>query len=130
MLLHFTLLVVLGLEDWRVRLTFGVLLLATMLYRAECQPPGQLKTVVKKRHAQIQLASITTPESIYVYDNSDKYHSNMGCTHVQNAIWQIMRHGGKKTAGVSRRVPCGTCMQNFRYEKEREDTCQIVEIIN
>ena len=121
MLLHLTLLVVLGLEDWRVRLTFGMLLLATMLYRAEGQPSGHLKRVVKKRHAQIQLASITTPESIFVYDNSDKYHSNMGCTHVHNAIWQIMRHEGKKTAGVSMRVPCGTCMQNFRYEKDRAE---------
>ena len=123
-----------------IRLTLGTLLLMTIFYlfnfhRAGGQSTGQLKNTIEKStqvreyiysripmyDAKTQVVGIDIPENIYVYDNSDKYHSHVGCAHLHKAVLKLMKNEGKKTEGVSKRVPCGICMGNYIDEKRRAE---------
>ena len=134
-ILHLSLLVVLGLDDWRVRLTFGVLIMIALHYGAKGRPrgnpEGQPQRVVRKRHVQAQCKDFPIPECVYVYNTSDKYHSNMGCMHTMEAIERIYSNTwNKKPTGCKRLTPCGTCVHNFQVEKDWADECQVIEILN
>ena len=133
-ILHSLLLVVLGLDDWRVRLLFGVLIMIALHYGAKGRPrgnpEGQPQRVVRKRHVQVQCKDFPIPECVYVYNTSDKYHSNMECMHAMEAIQRIYLNNDKKPTGCKRLTPCGTCVHNFQVEKDWADECQVIEILN
>ena len=134
-ILHSLLLVVLGLDDWRVRLSFGVLIMLVLHYKAKgrprVNPAGQPQQAVRKRHVRIQCKEFPIPDFVYVYDTSDKFHSNMGCPHAMEAVQRIyLQTWNKRPAGCKRLTPCGTCVNITRTDKNGADECQVIDIIN
>ena len=134
-ILHSLLLVVLGLDDWRVRLLFGVLIMLVLHYKAKgrprVNPAGQSQQAVRRRHVRIQCEEFPIPDFVYVYNTSDKFHSNMGCPHAMEAVQRIyLQTWNKRPAGCKRLTPCGTCVNNTRTDKNGADECQVIDIIN